>query len=811
MASLSLPAKAESLARAIHEFQRDTGNKKASCIESTLQELVDHIAATKPKKSPLLDVPKRKTRASASASSRFYDFSWITDPDKFPEAVARFEEVVANSRTMDSSLQQSIANAVTSAVATAVVSIQTKHNSEMLSLREMIEKSLLLRASPSATPPPDLDATPKSHPVNDTLPKTERWNQANLGYFDPHLDRAHGEGEIVSVGKDVYYRNVVLFVQHLQSLVTFRGAALIKANIATSLRGSALEWYTSELSDFDRDAFNNDPGVKSWVNTLSHRFKAPTSMALGLLIDETYSVDDAHARRPPAQYVRAIMRHGIGCNIVDIANQLSFAYWGLASELQVFVSPPTESTKAADFIRTFEEKQEVWHEMMTTPSKPPRYYNPAWRSSPYRTLLPSQSKAFSRYQSQQRTPQSQQPWRISDRIFDLGQPTPPAGPQRQYTPQPFCQSFMPQRQQYPEQRSRMSSTPNAIPRTAPESQSTPYGTRTTISAANYNPSRQLSAPAQSAPRQAYQSNPPSCGYQKTDEKGVYQLDEDPVENQTDGFYTTFDENDENVTYADKGFEEVAVNFVGIETSCTKCRATFPSKSKLHYHLKGVCQEVTSPFRPPELASAIPIIPSKTVHQSFSSGLAFRGWTYATATVTLAPDHLPPDSNLKSTACLDTGYGVTLVDKNWLTKNLPTQKISTMSTPLKVRGIGASKHESREFAALSLYFPEKNNAGQLVYASITCEIHLVEDLRANLLIGNNIMFPEDFVIDVKGKKALIGSCKVTIPINARQHAQFLARKLLTNQETVVPPNSEAMISLLPLHLPDDRDFLFYPAT
>ncbi len=196
---------------------------------------------------------------------------------------------------MDSSLQQLITSAVASAIATAVSSIQAKHDSEMLSLREMIDKSLLLRESSFATPPPNPDAAPKPHTSDDALPKAsaERWNQADLGYFDPHLDRVHEEGEIVSVGKDVYYRNVVLFVQRLQSLVTFRGAALVKTNIATSLRGSALEWYTSELSDFYCDALNNDPGVKSWVNTLSHRFKVPTSVAFGLLTDETYSLEDA--------------------------------------------------------------------------------------------------------------------------------------------------------------------------------------------------------------------------------------------------------------------------------------------------------------------------------------------------------------------------------------------------------------------------------------------------------------------------------------------------------------------------------------
>ena len=143
---------------------------------------------------------------------------------------------------MDPAVKQSIASAVTSAVTAAIDAIQAKHKEEMLALREMIEKSLLLKDSASSTPPPDLNASSKlSPPAHFPSKSTKRWNQADLGYFDPHLDRAHGEGEIVSIGKDVYYRNVVLFVQRLQNLVTFRDAALVKANIATSLQGSALE------------------------------------------------------------------------------------------------------------------------------------------------------------------------------------------------------------------------------------------------------------------------------------------------------------------------------------------------------------------------------------------------------------------------------------------------------------------------------------------------------------------------------------------------------------------------------------------
>lgn len=133
----------------------------------------------------------------------------------------------------------------------------------------------------------------------------------------------------------------------------------------------------------------------------------------------------------------------------------------------------------------------------------------------------------------------------------------------------------------------------------------------------------------------------------------------------------------------------------------------------------------------------------------------------------------------------------------------------MSTPLKVRGIGASKHESPEFATLFLYFPRKNNVGDLVYALLQYEIHLVEGLRANLLIGNDIMSSEVMVINLEKKTALIGACRVTINVNAKQWGQFLAKRLLTSQESVIFPCSKAMILLVKLPLLNNRDFLFHP--
>lgn len=105
VALLPFPVEAESFAHAIRKFQRNIGNKKASHIESTLQELVDHVAATEPINLPLYNVTRRKTRAATSAFSCFYNSSWLTDTNKFPKTVTRFEELIADSQTMDSAFQ----------------------------------------------------------------------------------------------------------------------------------------------------------------------------------------------------------------------------------------------------------------------------------------------------------------------------------------------------------------------------------------------------------------------------------------------------------------------------------------------------------------------------------------------------------------------------------------------------------------------------------------------------------------------------------------------------------------------------------
>ena len=138
--------------------------------------------------------------------------------------------------------------------------------------------------------------------------------------------------------------------------------------------------------------------------------------------------------------------------------------------------------------------------------------------------------------------------------------------------------------------------------------------------------------------------------------------------------------------------------------------------------------------------------------------------------------LQPDADETDTY-LDSGCGVSLADRTWLQSNLPDLKVLKMASSLKVRGVGANKYETDKFVVMSVYFPCKAQDGNKVLAYIRREFHLVDDLRTQILIGNDVIGPEKIVIDVGNKTATFGNCDNAVAtVNPRQRGQYIRRKV-----------------------------------
>lgn len=93
-------------------------------------------------------------------------------------------------------------------------------------------------------------------------------------------------------------------------------------------------------------------------------------------------------------------------------------------------------------------------------------------------------------------------------------------------------------------------------------------------------------------------------------------------------------------------------------------------------------------------------------------------------------------------------------------------------PLKVRGIDALKQKSEDFAFTTIYISGIDEKSRKVYEFISYKLHLVDKLKANMLIDNDMLCTEDFSINLSTSFALIHSYSMKIDINARQHSKFL---------------------------------------
>lgn len=118
--------------------------------------------------------------------------------------------------------------------------------------------------------------------------------------------------------------------------------------------------------------------------------------------------------------------------------------------------------------------------------------------------------------------------------------------------------------------------------------------------------------------------------------------------------------------------------------------------------------------------------------------------------------------------MDTKCGTTLIDQDWLKAQLSKAKILKMATLLKIRGVGTSKQETDEYVFEVLYFPAISNKSQYMVVYICCELHLVDNLRANILTRNDIIGTKGITINIAKEKIYIPRCKAIVLIIAKQY-------------------------------------------
>ena len=83
-----------------------------------------------------------------------------------------------------------------------------------------------------------------------------------MGYFDPDYQNEKEyrttssvvtNNPVVNAGKHIYYRDIYVFVDRLKDLARQHNDVKIRNVITECLRGSTLMWYSTKLTELERD------------------------------------------------------------------------------------------------------------------------------------------------------------------------------------------------------------------------------------------------------------------------------------------------------------------------------------------------------------------------------------------------------------------------------------------------------------------------------------------------------------------------------------------------------------------------------
>ena len=250
-------------------------------------------------------------------------------------------------------------------------------------------------------------------------------------------------------------------------------------------------------------------------------------------------------------------------------------------------------------------------------------------------------------------------------------------------------------------------------------------------------------------------------------------------------------------------------------TCSLCSIKLVSENKLFNHFKKQCWENKSPVSPTvrpavrnmHFTEPLIIESSITPNQIKTPGYGFKRWKYVTIKV-----FWESGFNAKLTEmCLDNGCSVTLMDKSYFQKQIPFAEIKKMSSPIPVRGMGNKIIRKDENATVKM-FVIGTNQGKPAKASFFIENHLINEMKANLLIKTNIFKPQRTNINYDNDIVIFGSCqnfKTTIDVRIKISFN-VKRTIKTKSAVVIPPFTIIQVPVTYKGvILDDRDFLFEP--
>ena len=248
-------------------------------------------------------------------------------------------------------------------------------------------------------------------------------------------------------------------------------------------------------------------------------------------------------------------------------------------------------------------------------------------------------------------------------------------------------------------------------------------------------------------RRTYYAEPLDCESDDSDDD-VNGLSHDVLEPQADL--------EEEYNRAQNGYfttryrEEKGLGFLGtlaaprtgqLPVQCRNCHAVFPSKNKLHDHLRARCR----PASEPPAGNDVIVKSTAPVLRGLVEGLT--DFHYAKSFWYTSP------GGTSHVACIDSGFGNSAVDQELQRRLYPDAQLLPLPPLRVVEGLGGAECTATHMVVLKIFM--KGTDGR--FTELLRPFHIFKDLSVPLLIGNDTIKPEKFDLLYSSNCLCIGSC------------------------------------------------------
>ena len=275
--------------------------------------------------------------------------------------------------------------------------------------------------------------------------------------------------------------------------------------------------------------------------------------------------------------------------------------------------------------------------------------------------------------------------------------------------------------------------------------------------------------------------------------------------------------------------------------CRRCKKTFTFNNELHRHVRADCSlifsEKSKSLNNVEIYSvksvnSFTIDVTKEINESNQSNIVtsveltsssissefiiirsnvdsstdinteyeFRDWNYVKIKISLIVIATSKD------VCLNIDANVSLMNRNFFKTQTLNIFIRIMISSFQIRDLDINRHESWKYVVCDIHMSDTKN-DQKVTSLFRREVHFVKNLKVNMLLNNDIIEFENFVIDMIKRHAIIDNIDIIISLKIRFFKLTIQRFVHFKKITIISSHVEMIVVVHHVELSTTRDFLF----